>query len=542
MDFPHGGAAQIWRDLEAGLAHLPVKSQIRAWGAALEKMTATGKAMDGAYLGLVDSPSIDQRDTLQDAINIAAYEGAGALILPGGRIISDGPVYCFYDGTLNPDFTDLGAPIPFKLSGLGHTNRAAAGADVNVGATVLEFANLTGDGLVFGGAAADRNRSVVLRNMAVFGGQDGALIKLNTVPQNSLLENLYVRYTGAGVALHLAGVWSSTVRCVELDGVAGQTGVGLWLDGTAAGGGGMNVFDQITASYFEVGLKFGSTFSAGTLGSRANVARAVQGRYCDEGLAVLFGVELEVIGSWFEENLVCDVRASDTPNSLTLRTANFGSTAVSEGSLVLGRSTGTDDEKAHGPITLDGSSRLRCGVPCGIRRYAHANPAAVRIENVEFLHNGGVAISVDDDDPGGFFLGPQVDFSNLGDGLKLENASGAPAWWLSRGGVLDPAIADGTTDLTDLVWMPQTIRCATSGGGATVLLPAAAATFKGFGLRTDFRKIQSANNLVLDAGTGNTIKGSQTYTITAGTAYKGVSLIPVLVGGSAIMWDVVGEW
>lgn len=90
MTYPHGGAASIWRDNEAGSPHNPVKSEIRDYMKFVE-----GRAGGLAFADFGCSTGVDSTAAFQSALEAAN----GAPIRLDGTIRIDGAVA--YDGPVN---------------------------------------------------------------------------------------------------------------------------------------------------------------------------------------------------------------------------------------------------------------------------------------------------------------------------------------------------------------------------------------------------------------------------------------------------------
>lgn len=511
------------------------------------------KPFDSVFMGLKDSKSLDQGDRLQYAVNAAANEKVGRLDLAGGTIISERPIYGLHDAVNNPDFVDNGVPVPFSIRGIGHTNRQCYDNDVDDGATVLKFTDPAADCLIFGdGTNTSGNKAVRLADFSVIADTAGSALLVDYAPQLSKISDLFLANVGAGHGLRLRSFWSCSVEDLDIyGGSSGAEGIGLWLDnGAGTTGGGLNFIKNVTASYFEIAQRFGNPFGSNTQ-MRVNTLVALQGRHSKEGLNFGQGFHGKLLNTWLENNEVCDLRMADSCSGLVVEGLHNGSPSVTEGTVVFGRASGSADARRYGPASITNADGLRCpSGKGGIRRYAIADYAPLYLDQIRFDDNGdtdGTGILVDAGDKGGITLGHAVNFSALKAGRKVGNIAGNERWDLVRGAGAEMRTASGATvDMSALKSMPERMRCTTTTGASTILLPTGFADYAGYSLSTEFLKYQTANDLVLDAGTGNTIKGAQTYTIAGGAAYKGIKLVPspVYTGTviTSIRWDVAGEW
>lgn len=119
MTYPHGGAAQIWRD-GAGGAHNPAKPEIRDWGAAVERSVPL---IPG---GLDDTGATDVSSILQALVGVVEE-----IVLPAGT---------FYASL------DITSPVTIRGAGEGRTilttETEASGTTITVNAD-LNLRDLT---------------------------------------------------------------------------------------------------------------------------------------------------------------------------------------------------------------------------------------------------------------------------------------------------------------------------------------------------------------------------------------------------------------
>lgn len=531
------------------------------------------RPMDGAFFGIREGTN--RQTIVQNAINDAAGEGINVLDLPGGRIRCEGDVYCHYDASNNPNFPNLSEPVPMTLRGIGAGSRVRMIENSDVlggsdeGATRLHF----DDGkLIYGDGTATGIMGGGLQDMAITKDGAGDAVLIDYAPIRSRFSNLLVWNRG-GSGIHVRSSWISEFCNIDIWGRPGwNPGRGFWLDnGSGTTGGGQNIFRNITASYFAEPLRFCNRYQAsGNTQQRANILMGIQARYggavnasldlsalnLDEGVGICFGQGFsgKLDGSWLEFNEVCDIRVADRCNRVKLENLHSNNGSCSEAHIAVGYSGGSGNESHVLKFIYDGGD-----VPCGfadgspdtatpgIIFYATSNTPYRKIRAARLIDQTAgsdpavspVGIMVESGDKGGLLL-DDIDWTTLAQDERLRNtANTANRWDVARGYGATGVQESGTTDLSALRVLPESYRCTTTSADCTITLPNDRTLFRGWSEDTVFIKYQTANQVVLDAGTGNTIAGAQTYSFGSGAAHKALTIRPRDTG-TAIDWQIAG--
>jgi hypothetical protein len=508
------------------------------------------KDMDAAWFGLKDS-SADQSVKLQNAINAAANEGIGALQFGAGRILCENTIYACHDPVNNPDFPDGGSSsTSFHLKGPRAWTRLDFITNQRKNGCILEFTSPTADGLVLANGLDSSALTVGIDGLAIWANTTGRSVVIDSAPQFSRIENLFIGNRAGGTGLYLRSMWVSLFWNIDIYGNdTGYAGKGLHFDTSSGTGAGLNTFFNVTTSYFDIGQEYGAEQTGTNVAQRSNTGIGLQARFCGEGINVLAGFASHFIGTWLESNDVAEIRYAQFAQRSVLENSFCGSATgvatggASEGVICIGRAGDTAAANTIRGLTVRNFERMwvKTGA-AGIRKHISANYVPVELSGIEFSDQGGVGIRFDNSEVGVFTLGEGINWSTFLEEEKICDTVGGAVRWDAAIGPGVQGIRDTTTNLAFKKVLAERYYVETAGGNKTVTLPANRATFQGFGRPTSFIKRQTDNNMVLEAGSGNTVGGiGQTYTIAGGVASTGVTLIPVDTG-TAIRWDVAGRW
>jgi len=496
---------------------------------------------------------------IQRAINAASRSNFGVVRLPGG-VLRVNTLYGHYDAVNNPEFNSGSNTAQAALSIFGNrTITRGEYSSLDVRGTVLKYIPTSGHCLITGDDGITTNgQRVHLADFAVIGATSGDTVRVAYANRNSIVERLFLANEGTGSCLKLRSIWACTFRDMDMRGnqTAAQAeawiGYGIHLDnGPGTTGGGMNVFSNITCSYFAVGMKLGNEYDVANTQQRVITLIAPQVRHCREGMQILQGVQASIIGIWQEHNAI-SVRCSDSCSDVDIKgwhgdNPPLTNTSIQEGVLVLGRSSGTANQKLYGNVYLSHFSTLGCrSTQPGIRRYSFLGAPILHISNLGFNDQGGFGILVDSTDHGGIIFGTGVDISTfVGNEARLIGSGivGAPVYQgqFIRGEFNETGGFSGTADFTPLWFLPDTVYVNTATASCTVLLPNDVNAFLGFGQPIHFIKPQGTNGVTIDAGTGNTIMAAQTLAMPT-SAYQYLQLVPYKASNAGvpyIRWDVM---
>ncbi len=539
-------SANVTADPQSGIWVAPTSASTGASGAW--KRLYSGSVY-GEWFGMVGdynyTTGTDNTTAFQAVINFLSNHDQTTALLGDGIFYCAGNVYAHYDATNNPNFNSgslLGGRITIR--GQGQMQRRDYANDTYVGSTI-RFA--TNKGLILGNGGTQKTWGQKWERLNIVGSTSGTLVDANYVPQFSLFDNLFIANddrSGTGKAFYVRDTWMSQISNVEIIGrkdlVAGGFGEGFVFEDTV--GGGDNLFWNITAAYFgAAALRFGKPYNAANAIARAQMIVNCQGQYSTEGLLIQHGIaQTRVINYWGEGNTTSDLRIDNSAEHIKIEGGNLTSTSGLTANAILGNNSGTATTDAAAFIEFEGT-RFFCQ-SAGVRKYGDA-------VDVKFtrcaVNNGGACFLSVDVDEGGEIILEENDYYPLGASSEISQTrricyvTAGPTYtdYSNRARRLDYADPTISANLDMSAWRypAEEIRVNTASGSVNVLLPT---SLSGARLvRCRVKKVATANNVVIDAGAGNTIEGTQTKTLTAPYSVAQVQH----AGSGSTVWDIIGD-
>lgn len=312
----------------------------------------------GLRYGLSESNAdIVNGPNLQDFFNVVRQGKSNLAELPPGEFDIAGPVYPYYDATGNPvGPSHIGQALHIK--GAGAPSRRSLPDTLDYHGTVLNFTNASGGGLIVGNGTDALH--TVIEDMGFIGGMSDELLYLRGLARHSLVRNLFVGMTGTGYGIRTFSSFTMGFSVIDMWGDNGTPqGIGFYLDTSQGSGGGNILFDQITASFFDVGLRFGSPYNNNNVRVRSAKWVNCQGRGCaTNNIEFLNSVEGQVFTTWSEgANHDIGILIADHAGPLEFKTMELSGTKVSRvAEIQIGRSGGSIDQCSVGGLIFDDAS------------------------------------------------------------------------------------------------------------------------------------------------------------------------------------------
>lgn len=400
-------------------------------------MTYTIINVGDPVYGIDRTGAVDVREKLQDLINdasrnfnldVEAIEGKGVqLYFPAGIYRIDGPLYLCEDNA-NPDFNKYflhQGRIMFIGSGCGDYANATYDA-TNYSGTVLKFTSSSEDGLIFStwNDQAHASRNMVIMDMAIYGQTSGHLVKIYQTNTNTTLERMVILNNGGGAALFLSSVWNMIFRSIYVLGNNIGSGIQFRIDETYDIGGGNQLFQDVTASKFDVAFDFGNLFSTNVESSYKNITliscRGINSRIgmrLRAGISGLLAINQELQGNAGASGR--DLEISDSAGfdiagtsircgNISFMGGNFASTDTSIGfvTVQIGRDLNAGDNTrsgAVGPVKFQGII-WNFVKYYAIKRINNTYSESLIIDSCSFHNNGGSIALINDVEQNGHLL------------------------------------------------------------------------------------------------------------------------------------------
>jgi hypothetical protein len=552
LQVTEGNYAYKIASLDAAGAHLTTDGGIKLF------VQAGQQGFDVRSFGATGDGVSDDTAAVQNAINTAALTGQ-SLYIPRGIYRCTSDLY-FCHHANNPDYptpeggeTLAGGRIIVQGAGV-MTRRDYQRGDY-VGA-VLKFD--PGSKAVFS-AGVNRSWKKTISDLS-FLGENPTIISDPYTASFSTYRNIFVgtAVTAPDVAImHISDNYVSRFEHIEIIGDPtlsdNRTGWGFWAEPSDTAGG-ANTYINITAAFVDQAVVFGAPYDATKespeMTSMANVALNLQGQYANIGIHVMHRcAHTSFVGCWAEwcedapfliDNSARNIEVISSNASLT--TGRVGR----RGLIVLGNNSGIAGVDRTQAITIRNNNLFCTSGITGV--FVHDAAQDVAIENNAFWNAGGGAIGIT---------------GNIGGEISLKGnnyfAPGASSEIVSTRRVTSPtgtfsnaSYADLSSHALELDFRPAALAvdldCSTwrrpprevifdsLSGDRTLTLPDLL-TAGGLEARVRVLKPYAVHAVVLDAQTGGTIRGGQTFSLTA--AYSSIDLLHG--GNSSSRWDVLQQ-
>ncbi len=530
----------------------------------IEHITSAYDGMRGYNVkafGALGDGATDDSGAIQSAINAAATDGASRVYFPAGTYACAADLYFCHDPVNN-----TGYPAPVGTSatlyggrciyeGAGRMSRRDYERDHYSG-SILEFG--AGKRAIFSIADTYRAWCKTVTNLS-FVGSNGTIVSDPYAASHTVYDRIFIG-TDAAVAdtavFHISDNYLCRFSQIEIIGdkaLTGRVGWGLWVEPSDTAGGG-NVFDGINCAYLDKAIVFGREYDAAktafTDATKGNHLIACQGHYADVGIHVRHGViGLTLTACWAEHCDIAPLKVSDSARGVTILdlTASIATGEIGErGLIVIGDDTGTAGIDAAYSVKVEGGHLFCTAGLAGVFVYDAAQDVA--IERVNFMNGAGCAVGIEGGVGGEITLGgnqyfPETAASEIVAAYRVSTIAGtfgAPVYTDKAAYALelDYRPAPLAADLDCSTWRrpPRQVSLDTLSADRTLTLPDLAAS-GGRLAELEVIKPYAANDAVVDAGAGKTIKGVQTIVVK-----KGYTSVKIVHGGSGLgRWDVIAE-
>lgn len=503
--------------------------------------------------GAVGDGVTDDTSAIQAAINYVSNNRKFTLKLNGGTYYLSGNLYLIYDAVLNPAFNTnplLGGDL--SIIGEGKMHRRDFSNDTHCG-SVLSFA--ANKGIIATDAGTTKTWGNRFEDFSIIGNTTGVLFDALWSPTYSVFKSLFIANisnTSNAICLRVGDTWQSTFDDIECIGdkalTTASAGSGFVFTPSTTGAGN-NKFYNITSAFFADGLVFGTDYDAAKdvpgMTNFNNTIENCQGQYCTTGLRIKHRISAtEIIGYWGELNSNADVIVSDSAKGIKFIGGYLSSSAPTLGPLVLGKNTGTAGVDKCSNITFE-NVWINCGTTHGVYKYNSA--LDIKFEECQIVAYGTSAFIAT---PSGS-IGGEVSLINnnykplvataevslvrrycdLSAGVYTDTA-----WKLRKADFIYSWTGPVTYDMSLWRFIPESIRANTLSGDITLLLPTGLSSSPESVVTSKIYKVASSNNLIIDAGTGKTIRGNQTMYMSK--AYTAVELTHPTAAGAP--WDISG--
>jgi hypothetical protein len=529
-------------------------------GSVRLNVTPDNRGYNVRAFGATGNNVTDDVAPIQAAINAAQNDGVAGVYFPAGGYYCSTDLYFVRDATFNPGFPS-GELLAGRViyAGTGAMDREDFKADRIVG-SVIRFA--AGKRAVMS-TSGQRGQRRVVQDLS-FIGSHSQIISDPRMTNNSVYQNLFVGTDAPadGVAVFHVGdnyicKFSNIVVIGQKDFAYtfdNDLGWGFWAEPSDTAGG-ANVYENITGAYFDKGVVFGKPYDAADVGiskiAEANLCINIQGQFANNGIEVMHNFQASTfIGAYAEGCVKAPMKIANSAAYITIESFKgvMDTTLIGDrGVIVIGDDTGTAGVDAARHITIR-SGRFIC--TAGVAAvFVHSGVRDIYIERNAFSNNGGAAVAVPSGALGGEIVLEDNDYQPATAGTPIEpirrlcvitgtfaSPSYADASGLGRR--LDYSVGTVAASVDASTWRrpPEFIAFNTTAASRTLTLP----NLSGAGGRVaevTVIKPNSNNTVTIDAGTGATIKGAQTYVMTA--AYSAITLRHA--GNGTTVWNVVQE-
>ncbi|MCP4206973.1 MAG: hypothetical protein GY767_08000 [Shimia sp.] len=520
------------------------------------------RGYDVTAFGAIGDGVTDDSGAIQAAINASATDGAHRVYFPAGTYACADDLYFCHDPVNNagypapvgPQATLYGGRCIYE--GAGRMTRRDYEQDHYSG-SVVEFG--AGKKAVFSIADTYRAWCKTVTNLS-FVGSNGTIVSDTFAAAHTVYDRIFIG-TDAAVAdtpvFHISDDYLCRFSQIEIIGdktlTTGRVGWGLHVEPSDTAGG-SNVFDGIDCAYLDKGIVFGRPYDAAKTAftdiTKSNHLIACQGHYANIGIHIMHGVMgLTLTACWVEHCDIAPLKVSDSARGVTILdlTASIATGEIGErGLVVIGDDTGTAGIDAAYSVKVEGGHFFCTAGLAGVFVYDAAQD--VSIERVNFTNGAGCAVGIEGGVGGEITLSgnqyfPETATSEIVAAYRVSTIAGtfgAPVY-TDRAAYaleLDYTPAPLAADLDCSTWRrpPRHVSLDTLSADRTLTLPDLAAS-GGRLAELEVIKPYAANDAVVDAGAGKTIRGAQTVIVD-----KGYTSVKIVHGGTGSnRWDVIAE-
>lgn len=320
----------------------------------------------------------------------ALYGAVDMALAERTRVQLDGKTYNFDQ----PIVLDIDRET-FWIEGCGgESTRFGSASPAFTDGSVLNSRITTGDGFTFRGPQS------TVKDLTFAGVTDG-WVAVSGFYQMAHMEDIFIDAIGENTnGLRIEQGFIVNYKNIDIwKRPQNQNGIGLWHDTTTDVAGGLILFENITASFFERNLEFGQEADYVGNKRRNNTLVNVQGRGGVTGIRIGAGYgSTQVINLWGERNTYAQVQVHSGAGPVRFHGGEFAHTTGHGLAIGLDPALATGSNEAVCPVT----------VTEGIFRAA-ANFGAIRVfqptsvdpdiwhefDAIEIRNNGGSRILVD---------------------------------------------------------------------------------------------------------------------------------------------------
>lgn len=409
----------------------------------------------------IGNGTVNDQPAIQGMINALSNVNQGVqLYFPPGIYKLDAPLYLCYDSAnnagFNPDAFHQGRAI-FIGSGCGDHSNATATNAVGYTGTVFKFSSTTQNGLVISSSTSFPNtgRNIAIQDIAIYGVTTGKLVSITKINTTTTLERVVIYNNPvsgstpvAGTALYLSTINDMIFRSMFILGNTKGSGIKLEVEENSTTTGGNILFEDVTASSFDIGFDFGNTY---TPVSTSYVKRSYvnttmigcQGKSSRIGMRLRYGIgSLTAINLWFEGNAGAtgrDLEITDAAGfeisdgvkkcgSINFIGGNFASNDAVLGfvNVQIGRPITTEEAWAGstGPIKFQGTI-WNFIKDYGIKRVNNTYNETLVFDSCSFHNNGGYIVLLDDVAQAGKLIFSGQIATDISNGRYVVNSANA---------------------------------------------------------------------------------------------------------------------